>query len=79
MLAQLSLTQARWAAKPSLSSSLRLSVWGCKAVAEKGKQTLCSPGEEGSPDCKGELNKMVCVKFSPATVLLSERMDPEVL
>lgn len=64
MLAQLSLTQAPRAARPSLSSSLLLSVWGCKAVAGKGKQTLCSPGEEGSPDCKGELNKMVCVIFS---------------
>lgn len=25
------------------------------------------------------MNKMVCVEFSPATVLLSKRMDPEAL
>ena len=52
-------------------------MWGPKGVIGKGKQTHHSPGEGGSHDCKGQLNKMVGVTFSPATILLSERMGLE--
>lgn len=52
---------------------------GCEAVTGKAKHSRHAPGEEGSQDCGGQLNKMVCVKFSPATILLRKRMDPEVL
>lgn len=54
-------------------------VWGHKAVIGKAKCTRHGPGEEGSQDCGAQLDKMVCVKLSPATILLSKRMDLEVL
>lgn len=50
-----------------------------KLLLEKEQQSHRSPGEEGSHDCKGQLSKMVCVKFSPPYILLSKRTDLEVL
>lgn len=66
------------AARPSLPSS-SIPPLHCGVIKLlPGKQSH-GPGEEGGQDCGGQLDKMVCVKLSPATISLSKRMDLEVL